>query len=201
MARSHNCTQYSDCPRSRIAAHDSVPQMRKKPVRPRQKRIRIRKGLLRLLGLRPMWRIPRGARSQQTSQGVFTLRPSPENLTDHWEVVHPWWAKFWHCHQQEDRCLNIRGQSMLLCSRCVGLMPGLLIGIAIAWALPSQTRLVVGAFGFTYCLGDWFIQSVWGKWQNNWMRALAGFAGGIGSLALAWHLVHWGARQLLGPIE
>ena len=55
------------------------------------------------------------------------------------------------CHGIPRRCLELFGEPMPLCARCVGIYAGMLCGIIAFWAVPLLRERVMRAFAFA-CL-------------------------------------------------
>lgn len=93
------------------------------------------------------------------------------------------------CHQRSERCFAVAGESMPLCTRCVGILVGLAVGGLAGWAGPVRPArryraLLLGA-GLVMA-GEWFCGWCF-AYDFDWLRfatgCLLGVAAGLGLMA------------------
>lgn len=83
------------------------------------------------------------------------------------------------CHQLTDRCFQIKGRTMPMCSRCLGASIGYIFAIVLA--IFSVYLSVILCFVFMAIIfTDWALQEWVGIMSNNWRRLVTGILGGIG---------------------
>lgn len=90
----------------------------------------------------------------------------------------------WLCHQMPDRTLHLHGAPVALCHRCLGILTGLVAGLAVAPRVPglplgaqAQARWLVAA-GLPTTL-DWTLTAL-GIWTNTPLsRSLTGALFGV----------------------
>ena len=109
----------------------------------------------------------------------------------------------WLCHQLPERTLHVHGTPVALCHRCLGLLAGLVGGIALAPLAPKVVRRLVEARRQVRVLVvatlpvavDWAL-GVTGVWANTpWSRSATGALFGLAAGAMI------GMALLAGPAQ
>jgi uncharacterized membrane protein len=86
------------------------------------------------------------------------------------------------CHGIPERCLEIFGTPMPICSRCVGIYAGMLLGIVAFWAVPLLRERVMRAFAFaavTPLALDGLTQLAGLRESTNALRIATGIIAGL----------------------
>ncbi|AWB27870.1 DUF2085 domain-containing protein [Halococcoides cellulosivorans] len=89
-----------------------------------------------------------------------------------------------HCYRT-----TILGRTIRLCARCLGIYPGVLVGLVLATALPSGPGLALVAVGPLPALLDWTITGLTDRRGVNPVRTATGAALGIAYGVGLWTLV------------
>ena len=103
----------------------------------------------------------------------------------------------WPCHKIPDRCLVIGGVSLRICSRCFGIVVGIVVGLfltgfgAITFDTKWEALMLVIPL-----LIDAGTQEAKLRVSNNLLRLATGFFGGVGGLLF---LASW-IKQDLGVL-
>lgn len=87
------------------------------------------------------------------------------------------------CHQREDRSFHIRGWQFPICSRCMGILTGQIIGIMM-YVLSFQIPFWLDACFLGIMFLDWYLQYKQIKESTNVRRFLTGNLAGIAQMSI-----------------
>lgn len=95
------------------------------------------------------------------------------------------------CHQQSSRCIMLNGNQMPICIRDLGLLIGLVTGLAFCYLadrrLSCRTVPLIGLALVAVTGVEWCLESLLGDMPS--LRIISGFVSGIGAaLILGWML-------------
>ncbi|WP_372960178.1 DUF2085 domain-containing protein [Methanoregula sp.] len=82
------------------------------------------------------------------------------------------------CHRRKDRTINFFGLENYLCSRCMGLMFGGILGILLMW-IRIEIPLILLILLMIPMLIDGFLQLFSLRESNNFIRLITGFGFGL----------------------
>lgn len=102
-------------------------------------------------------------------------------LEEGFEATRPYLLSHHEPHEY-DRCYTVsRRRNVRLCARCVGIYPGIVAGLVVAWVgvLPIAPLIVVGLFPLPGLI-DWTVTATRSVRGRNSVRTLSGGALGFG---------------------
>lgn len=91
---------------------------------------------------------------------------------------------FCFCHRRKDRCITFFNLDKYLCARCVGIVAGVPVGIAIALMNIHFNFLLSVGFMIPMAL-DGLSQAVGFRESNNFLRLVTGFIFSLGFIMAA----------------
>jgi len=94
----------------------------------------------------------------------------------------------WHCHKIPERCFSFRGKKMPLCARCLGLIIGLFISLALFAFNIVPPFMIAVVFTFVM-LVDWGLQNYYKITSTNLRRISTGILAGIGTTSFLFHFI------------
>jgi uncharacterized membrane protein len=89
-----------------------------------------------------------------------------------------------NCHQLPDRSLFLNGNEMPVCARDIGIMMGLVIGMAAALLWHQRFRFLWAVLLFLPMLADGGLQAITSYQSTNTLRLITGLLAGIGASLL-----------------
>jgi uncharacterized membrane protein len=89
-----------------------------------------------------------------------------------------------NCHQLPERSLYLNGNEMPVCARDVGIMIGLVAGMAAALIWHARFRLLYALLLFLPMLADGGLQAISSYESSNGLRLLTGMLAGVGASML-----------------
>lgn len=105
-------------------------------------------------------------------------------MTENIQKTSSSWVKY-ICHQRPDRCFKINGKPMNICSRCLGVYLGLLIGLLVPFIIMGIYLISVTTLLFLMLIGivpmgiDGLTQFLGFRQSNNYLRFITGFIAGL----------------------
>ena len=87
------------------------------------------------------------------------------------------------CHRKEERSIWFFGLEKILCSRCIGILNGGILGIILT-KFNIFFSPIIGSILIVPMLIDGFSQNLNFRMSNNYLRLISGFLFGIGLVIL-----------------
>lgn len=84
------------------------------------------------------------------------------------------------CHQKPERSFYVNGYQMPVCSRCIGVYIGYLLGILLYTKFGFSKLKEFGFVGLVVMFMDWWLQQMKVWESTNVRRLFTGIYGGIG---------------------